>query len=304
METDSLRARLRTVHVIPLTPFDECGQEFLPDVYEAHLGRLLDAGIRVLICGAGTGEFHALSAAEMGQLVTIAAGTSGAECVVWGAVGGGLRHALAGGHAALDAGASGVMVMPPGGPYLSDAGLADYYRALLDELGCPTAIYRRGALPSDGLLLELAADPRVVAIKFATDDVLGLAHLTARCDTVEWIDGNAERWAPYYFLSGATGFTSGTANLVPRLSLKLHAALAAGDYAAAMRLQRYFVPLEDYRAHGGTSYNIVALKHAMRHYGLSFGPARPPMRRLTAAEELEVDALARALLDAEERECG
>ena len=81
------------------------------------------------------------------------------------------------------------------------------------------------------------------------------------------------------------------------------AEMMAGDYAAAMRLRGHFVPIEDFRARGGTSYNIVALKHAMRHHGAEFGPARPPMRALTDSERAEIDAIVTRLLEAEASEC-
>lgn len=294
---------LRTVHVIPLTPFDATGDRVALDVFEQHVAWLVDAGVQVLICGAGTGEFYALRTEELAALVRSAAGIAGERCLVWGAIGLGLPHALGGGEAILAAGGQGVMVMPPTGPYLSDAGLRDYYRAILAALDCPTAIYVRAALPGLGLLQELCDDPRVVAVKYATDDLFALARATASCRAVEWICGNAERWAPFYRLAGATGFTSGAANVAPRLSLRLQAALTEGDFPTAMRIRAAFAPLEDFRARDGASYNIVALKHAVRHHGRDFGPARPPMRRLTAEEELEVEAICRELLAVEEQEC-
>lgn len=302
MSHETLRERLRTVHVIPLTPFDD-RDRVAEDVLAAHFERLAAGGVRVLVCGAGTSEFHALRPAEIGQLVRVARATVGERVVVFGSVGFGIEHALDCGRSALTAGADGVMAMPPLGPYLSDEGLGRYYRRLLDELDCPLAVYRRTPLPGDELLAELAADERVVAVKEATDQVLRLAQLTSRIDQVTWICGNAERWAPFYALAGTQGFTSGTANLVPRLALKLHDTLARGDFGEAMRLREAFCGMEDFRAEGATSYNIAALKHAMRRLGAEFGPARPPMRLLTTAEEQRVDRLAEALLAFEREEC-
>ncbi len=303
MPDESSHARLCTVHVIPLTPFTADGERIDQDVYHQHLQQMVGAGVSMVVCGAGTGEFHALEPAELGELVTAARAAASGRALVYGAIGLGLRHALACGEAVRSAGADGLLIMPPTGPYLSDAGLADYYRVLLDRLDAPTAIYRRSPLPGNELLLDLCADPRVVAVKEANDDVLGLARLTAECAQVAWICGSAERWAPFYALSGAVGFTSGVANLVPRLTLKLHAALVAGEFQEAMRLRRFFCDMEDFRARGATSYNVVALKRAMAARGLAFGPARAPMRALTEPERREVDGITAALLAAEEQEC-
>jgi 4-hydroxy-tetrahydrodipicolinate synthase len=116
---------------------------------------------------------------------------------------------------------------------------------------------------------------------------------------VEWLCGSAERFAPYYMLAGAPGYTTGAGNLCPRLTLAMHAAFAAGEYAEGMRLQRILLPIEDYRERAGDSYNISMLKHAMHLLGLDFGPARPPQRQLTDDERREIDGLMTPILAAE-----
>src|SRR5438876_656520 len=135
--------RLATVQLVPLTPFSRDGQAVLPDVLGSYARSLYEAGIRVLLPGAGTGEFHSLAA----------------EC----------------------------------------------------------------------------------------GDRLGLY-----C-------GTAERFAPFFHLAGARGYTSGAGNLCPRLTLALHAALRAGRFDEAFRLLALIRPIEDYRARDGESYSISML---------------------------------------------
>src|SRR5262249_58240217 len=94
--------------------------------------------------------------------------------------------------------------------------------------------------------------------------------------------GTAERFAPFFHLAGAKGFTSGAGNLCPRLALALHKALVEGRYSEAMECLRILRPIEDYRARAGDSFNISMLKAALRLTGRDFGPARPPQRRVTA----------------------
>jgi 4-hydroxy-tetrahydrodipicolinate synthase len=122
----------------------------------------------------------------------------------------------------------------------------------------------------------------------------------------EWLCGSAERFAPYYMLAGSTGYTTGAGNLCPHLTLAMHAAFSAGEWAEGMRLQQMILPIEDYRAREGDSFNISMLKYAMHAVGLDFGPARAPQRRLTSADQKEIDALLKPILEAEadmEREC-
>src|SRR5690242_13410233 len=103
--------------------------------------------------------------------------------------------------------------------------------------------------------------------------------------------GTAERHAPFFMLAGATGYTSGAANLCPRLSLAMHAALAGQRYEEAMHLLSILRPIEDYRARDADSYSISALKYALQVCGWDFGPVRPPQRRLTPEEEAAVRRL-------------
>src|SRR5690606_32636749 len=210
---------------------------------------------------AGSAEFDSLSADEIVQAIRMTRETVGDEAVVMAPVGLQLGHALAIGRGALDAGADCVLAMPLSVPYLSNAGARDYYLALLDELACPLFIYKKGEIPSDALLLELADHPKVMGVKYAVNDIDAFTrNVTADEGRIEWICGSAERFAPFFMLAGASGYTSGACNLCPQLSLAMHAALVSGDYPQAMRLLEQIRPIEDFRARAGSSYNISFLK--------------------------------------------
>jgi 4-hydroxy-tetrahydrodipicolinate synthase len=290
---------LRTVQFVPLTAYDAQGRLNL-DVMQQHTRRLLDAGARVFIPCAGSSEFHSLSADEIVAAIDMTRQTVGSQAVVMAPVGLQLHHALEVGRRSLDAGADCVLVMPLAAPYVSDAGARDYYLALLEELACPTLIYKKDAIPSDALLLELADHPKVVGVKYAVNDIDAFARVVQADEgRIDWFCGSAERFAPFFMLAGATGYTSGAGNLCPHLTLALHEACAAGDWPLAMRLLQVIRPIEDYRARAGSSYNISFLKYAVRHTGLDFGEPRPPQRRLTDAERREIDELVLPILQAE-----
>jgi 4-hydroxy-tetrahydrodipicolinate synthase len=304
------RGRLRTVHLVPLTAFGP-GGGIAEDVQARHVRWMAAAGMRVFLPAAGTSEFHSLSAAEIARLVAITREAAGKRAAVFAPVGLQIGHAIETGRQSLAAGADGVMVMPMSHPYLSDSGIRDYYRALLDALDCPMMLYKKAALPSDELLLELADDERVVGVKYAQNNLDEFRRTVLR-DTAsggsggprtEWLCGSAERFAPFYMLAGSPGYTTGAGNLCPRLTLAMHAALAAGEYAEGMRLQALLLPIEEYRSRSGDSYNISMLKHAMTLLGedFPFGSPRPPQRRLTDAERAEIDAIVRPILAEEER---
>ena len=291
--------QLRTVQAVPVTAYDSAGKLALAPMRE-HFQRLFEAGVKVFIPCAGSAEFDALSADEIVSVVRMTREVVGDEAVVMAPVGLQIGFALELGRRSLDAGADCLLVMPLSGPYLSNPGVHDYYRAILDELAAPTLIYKKSDIPSDALLLELADHPNVVGVKHAVHDIDAFTRLVAADNgRIDWFCGSAERFAPFYMLAGASGYTSGAVNLCPHLTLALHAALVAGDYPQAMRLLEIIRPIEEYRARAAGSYNISFLKYAVRQTGLDFGVARPPMRRLTADEMREIDLLVAPILEAE-----
>jgi 4-hydroxy-tetrahydrodipicolinate synthase len=299
MDTNGLRAQLHTVQLVPLTAFDASGSLDLTPMRQ-QIQRLFDAGIRVFIPCAGSSEFHTLAADEIVAAIRMTREVVGDQARVIVPVGLQLRYAMDLGSRARDAGADAMLVMPLSFPYLSDAGARDYYVALMEHVGCPALIYKKDAIPSHELLLELADHPQLIGVKYSLADVTAFQK-TVEQDRgrIDWFCGHAERYAPYFALAGAPGYTSGAGNICPRVTLALHAALAEGDYVEALRWQRILLPIEEYRARDGNSYNVSFLKQAIRSVGLDFGQPRPPYRRLTAAEQAEIDALVAPILAAE-----
>jgi 4-hydroxy-tetrahydrodipicolinate synthase len=147
------------------------------------------------------------------------------------------------------------MFMPFSHPYLSNAGARDYYRQVIDAVRCPTLVYKKSPIPGDDLLLELAGDPHVVGIKYAENNLHDFRKVVlADRGRVEWLCGSAERFAPFYMLAGAPGYTTGAGNVCPHLTLAMHTAFAAGEYGEGMRWQKQILPIEDFRAKEGDSF--------------------------------------------------
>jgi 4-hydroxy-tetrahydrodipicolinate synthase len=299
-------SRLDTVQLVPLTPFTADGRRVLPDALAGFSRSLYDAGIRVFLPAAGTGEFHSLSADEIVTCVRVTRQALPSDAVVIGPIGFGLPHALAVGRGAIEAGADALLLMPPIHPYLCDAGLRDYIHTLTDELPLPLLAYKKGPHPSDELLLDLARAGRLAGVKYANNEIDAVARFAAALDRSKTglYCGTAERFAPYFALAGATGYTSGVGNLCPRLTLALHRALAAGDQREAQLLLSILRPVEDYRARAGDSFNISMLKFALTLTGRDFGPPRPPQRRLTSAEREEVRQIVKPIVEAEKELAG
>lgn len=292
--------RLDTVQLIPLTPFSADGKRLNGEALAALVKDLFAAGIRVFIPAAGTGEFHSMTAAEIVDCSRIVRQTLGNEAIVMTPIGLSLEHALTIGRGAAEAGADCLLIMPPVHPYLSDAGFADYVRVLAEELSLPLLAYKKGPIPSDNLLSQCGAAGQLLGIKYAVNDLNAFAQFAGgKAGRLGLYCGTAERYAPFFMLAGATGYTTGAGNLCPRLTLAMFRALSNHDHAEAMRLMRLIRPIEDFRAREGDSYNISLLKYCLSLKGHDVGPPRPPNRRMTAAEQDEARSMLEPILAAE-----
>jgi 4-hydroxy-tetrahydrodipicolinate synthase len=135
----------------------------------------------------------------------------------------------------------------------------------------------------------------VVGIKYAVPDPIRFASLAAAVDRLTWVCGLAESWAPFFWVGGAEGFTSGLVSIAPECSLELLARLRQGDFANAMEMWRLVKPIEDLRARRDNANNVSALKEALAQLGLCGRAVRPPISELPADERAEVTEILRSL---------
>ncbi len=220
------------------------------------------------------------------------------RAVVVAGVGFDVARATQQAQAARAAGADAIMVHQPLHPYQSADGWVAYHRAIADavpELG--VVCYVRNPLIPPAAFAALAdACPNVVGVKYAVPDALALTEAVAAvpADRLVWVCGLAETWAPFFWLAGARGFTSGLATIAPELSVRLLDHLRAGDQSAAMALWSQLKPIEDLRARNGNADNVSVVKEALAQLGLCDRSVRPPSTELGAADRAAVTAILRS----------
>jgi 4-hydroxy-tetrahydrodipicolinate synthase len=290
----SIRDALRSVVAIPVTPFAE-DRQIDVSALARIVGRMADAGVTVMTPNGNTGEFYALAPAEYRRTIDTTVGTMAGGGVVIAGIGFDIATAIEMGRSAAAGGADGVMIHQPIHPYQSAGGWVAYHREIASALAeSPVVLYIRDAAVTAPMLVELVdACPNVVAIKYAVGDVSRFATLVDALgtDEIAWVCGLAEPWAPVFWLAGAAGFTSGLANVEPRLSLEMLGCLRVGDYEGAMRLWRAIKPFEDLRARGNSGNNVPVVKEALAQLGLCDRRVRPPIEVLDAAERDEVASI-------------
>jgi 4-hydroxy-tetrahydrodipicolinate synthase len=290
---------LRSVVLINATPFDSRGA-LAEDDYARVLDHAVTAGITTVTPNGNTSEFYSLSPDELDRALAITVETVKGRAVVVTGVGHELDRAIRMAQFARDAGAEAIMVHQPVHPYLTDEGWINYHKAIADSVpSLKVVCYLRSPHISGSAVRRLAvACPNLAGVKYAVPDVIAFADILAEtgfggAERLVWVCGLAEAWAPFFWVAGAEGFTSGLASVAPELSLRLFDELDAGNPGSAMRVWRRLKPFEDLRARHGNAYNVSAVKEALAQLELCGRDVRPPISELPPFERDEVGKILR-----------
>lgn len=253
----------------------------------------------------GTGEFHALSAREVGEVVrAVVPVVSGRVPVVSGA-GGPLGHAIMCARLAADAGADALLVLPPYLVAHTMEGTIAYVEAVLAASPLPVIVYHRGSahLNADAVA-RLAQNPRVIGFKDGVGDV-GVAQEIVRAvaasgrDDIALFNGllTAELTQPAYRAIGIPLYSSAAFAMAPAVAKAYYDAYSAGDEERRLRvLDEFYLPLVRLRDQV-PGFAVSLVKAGIRLSGLPVGGVRAP---LTDPDDEQMTELRRILTIGEE----
>ena len=290
----------------PVTPFTADGT-IDHALLSTHVSTGVDAGAGGVFPACGTGEFHALSASEAAAVTrTAVAAVAGRVPVIAGA-GGPLGHAIEVARAAAEAGADGLLVLPP---YLvgdTQAGLAAYVEQIAAAADLPVIVYHRGSAQySVETVRRLVANPRIVGFKDGTGDI-GAMQLIVRAVAEEgredfaFFNGllTAELTQGAYRGIGVPLYSSAAFAMAPDIADAYYRAYADGDEARRLALlDGFYRPLVELRDET-PGFGVSLIKAGLRLSGLAVGSVRAPLVDPTPAQEArlaDILAAGRALL--------
>ncbi|MHA2433608.1 MAG: dihydrodipicolinate synthase family protein, partial [Candidatus Thorarchaeota archaeon] len=230
---------LQGVSVTTTTPFTKNLSEVDTAALTGNVEFLMHEDIQMVVPCGNTGEFYSLSETEWKQVLETTINAAASKAVVMAGVGHSTTTAKKMMHQAESLGADGVMVMYPQHVFSSEEGLLNYVREILDAAGTlGVVLYKKGPLLSDTVMDSIIGHESLVGVKYAFGRIVDFARTVQTLGTpIVWSCGAAERFAPFFWLAGASGFTSGLANFAPKVSLSMYDALEQGNYKKAMEVQ-------------------------------------------------------------------
>ncbi len=291
MEFSDLVESLCTVIAVPVTPFSRGGEVDII-AFRRLVGDLVAGGITAITPNGNTGEFYSLSPIECRRTLEATIEAAGGRALVVAGVGFDSATAIEMARFSRQAGAGAIMVHQICHPYRTHQGWVSYHQAIAEavpELGIVP--YVRDNMVNAAMVQHLLGlCPNIVGVKYAVPDSLLFATMVREVgiERLAWVCGVAESWAPFFWVGGARGFTSGLVNVHAKLSLDMLKFLRASDYVSAMRIWSRLKPFEDLRSRHNNGNNVSVIKEAMAQLGLIGRSVRPPISELPECERVEV----------------
>jgi 4-hydroxy-tetrahydrodipicolinate synthase len=258
-------------------------------------------GIGGLVTNGHTGEVFALTGKQRAEVTRIVAeAVKGKLPVVSGLCCEGIAEAVEHAQMARDAGATGLLVMPPHGwlrfGMKQPENVVDYFTAVGKGSGLDLVVHIYPAWTrasySFETLAQLAKLPWVKCMKVGTRDMNKYARdlrAIKEADPSVTVLTCHDEYLLASMVQGVDGALVGFASFIPQMIIDLYAAVCDGDLNKAMDLQSRINPLKDAVYGGGepTGDAHARMKMAMYLAGILKSPTVQPPTRLPSGAELK-----------------
>ncbi|MCZ4096212.1 5-dehydro-4-deoxyglucarate dehydratase [Streptomyces sp. SID13666] len=299
MTSASLAERLDGLLFFPVTAYGPDGELDL-DMFRAHVREGIEAGAAAVFACCGTGEFHALTPEEFRACVAAAVEVSAGRVPVVAGAGYGTALAVQFARLAEDAGADGLLAMPPYLVVPDQAGLLRHYSGLAAGTGLDIIVYQRdNAVFESETVVELARIPNIIGLKDGLGDLDLMQRIVSavRTELPErdflYFNGlpTAELTGLAYRGIGVLLYSSAVFCFAPEIALAFHKALNSGDDKTVNRLiDGFYRPLVSLR-NQGRGYAVSLVKAGVRLRGLDVGEVRSPLVEPSPAHVKELAEL-------------
>ena len=279
----------------PVTHFD-ADLQFDEARYREHLAWQSDFDVAGLFAAGGTGEGFSLKTAEMDRVVRVAVDEIGGKVPVIAPATGGTFSAIEHVRAAEQAGADGILLMPP---YLTEAdqeGLIEHVSAVCAATSLGVIVYSRANAVLNDTSVAILADrnPNLIGFKDGIGNIEQMTRIYARVgERLTYIGGlpTAGTFALPLLQLGVSTYSSAMFNFVPEFALGFYRDVIAQDRTAVYeKLNDFVIPYLDIRDRV-KGYGVSIIKGGLDAVGRNGGLVRPPLQNLTEADQFELSTL-------------
>ncbi|MFQ5902307.1 MAG: dihydrodipicolinate synthase family protein, partial [Candidatus Binatia bacterium] len=253
--------------------------------------RQVEKGIHVLLAAGSGGEFSSLSPEEFRDVVaTVVKAARGRAPVVAGASHSGTHECIKLCKMAEDAGADGLLIVPPYYLRPTNEGLLRHYEMVAQNVSLGVAVYNHPGFSKVNIAPQQCLSlveriPQVVSIKESSGEISHFSETLRLVGPRVPVLMGKEATAFFGLACGSPGYVSSLSNLVPELCLALYEAFEKGDLEEARAVHDKIAPFNELQAGALPAFPMMIplIKEGMEMVGLKGGQVRPPLTSIDGA---------------------
>jgi dihydrodipicolinate synthase/N-acetylneuraminate lyase len=260
-------------------------------LFSKNIQAQLAAGVHGIILGGTLGEASTLSKAEKNTLILHTVEEVNQQLpVVINIAEQTTKDAVAAAHAAQEAGAKGLMMLPPMRYKATAAETVAYFEAVAGSTDLPIMIYNNpvdyGIEVTIPMFESLLKHPQIQAVKESTRDTTNVIRLQNAFGERLSILSGVDTLALESMLLGAQGWVAGLVCAFPAETVAIYALAKAGRIEEATDLYKWFMPLLELDINPQLVQNIkmaeVATRIGSEYVRLPRMPLQEPERSRVA----------------------
>ena len=286
------------VYPAMLTPFNaDDNIDF--KLFKKNLSAQIEAGIDGLVLAGSLGEASTLSNEEKKQLLIHAKEiVKNRLPIILNIAEQSTKEAVKCAQQAEKDGADGLMLLPPMRYKADERETTEYFKTVARNTSLPIMIYNNPydykievTLP---MFEKLATISSVQAVKDSTRDVSNVTRLKNKFGDRFKILCGVDTLALEELALGADGWVGGLVNAFPAETVAIYRLMRTGNYAEALKIYRWFLPLLELDIH----FKLVQyIKFAATQTGLGSAYVRAPRLQIEGEEREKIMTIVNESID-------
>ncbi|MFO7848251.1 MAG: dihydrodipicolinate synthase family protein [Balneolaceae bacterium] len=268
------------------------------NTFKKNILAQIDGGIHGVILGGSLGEASTLQSSEKLELVnTTLELTKGRIPVIMNIAESSTHNAIKEAEDAQRNGASGLMMLPPMQYKADDRETVEFYKAVATSTDLPIMMYNNpvdyGIEITLDMIDELIEYDTIQAIKDSTRDTSNITRIINRFGDRISVFSGVDTIAFESLVLGASGWVAGLVCAFPRETVAIYNLIKAGQIENALKIQRWFLPLQELDINPKLVQNIKLAEVAT---GIGTEFVREPRLQLAGEEREHVENIIRSSL--------